>query len=349
MIITVIAGILILGTLAISSNFQLAYAGFAVPEPDVVLGESELLDLPQGATDNFLVIIDLDQTNDYSFVGSSIDYSLCDFSSMLDNVDVGNGTPDFVNVGTGELHIPVAAQSHLDAIANLYGCSIIVNLNYESNSFPPLTEEVKFELRVNVPVISFDEEEYGPNEVAIVEVIDFLLGVPEIIDIFFIEITNPDSSGSSILPMIETQSSSHIFINDVTFVFEDGSARHELKIGCPPSFVFATYETTTGRITDDRALVDMNCTENAISAVDEIIAEIDNLDVNNGVKNGLKGPLKNIEAILTDDDKSNDSGACNKLKAFEKQVSAKSEKRISEEEANDLLSKSEQIKNTLGC
>lgn len=72
------------------------------------------------------------------------------------------------------------------------------------------------------------------------------------------------------------------------------------------------------------------------------------MDISRSIKQGLSARLSAAEALLNDDNPSNDKAICGKLQAFMSQVNAKAGKGLSHEQAKNLLAVANAIKENLG-
>ena len=86
------------------------------------------------------------------------------------------------------------------------------------------------------------------------------------------------------------------------------------------------------------------------SSTDTLIEGIENLNLPNGVENSLTGPLGQANALLNDNNPSNDGAVCNKLDAFLNMVQQKlAQGHITQAQADLLSDFAQAIKVELNC
>ena len=99
-------------------------------------------------------------------------------------------------------------------------------------------------------------------------------------------------------------------------------------------------------------MVTVNPPPTPAQAIDKLISDVQNLDDNvpQSVKTSLTAPLKEASHILNDNNPNKDKAACGKLSAFINQINA-NERRgtLTADQADDLRTKAQDIRNALGC
>jgi hypothetical protein len=99
-------------------------------------------------------------------------------------------------------------------------------------------------------------------------------------------------------------------------------------------------------------MVTVNPPPTPAQAIDKLISDVQNLDDNvpQSVKTSLTAPLKEASHILNDNNPNKDKAACGKLSAFINQINA-NERRgtLAADQADDLRTKAQDIRNALGC
>ena len=83
--------------------------------------------------------------------------------------------------------------------------------------------------------------------------------------------------------------------------------------------------------------------------IENLLHVIKTMHISNGLKTSLSAPLKQALALLNDGNPNNDHGVCDKLDVFINHVNAKAGKRLSHEQAEQLLEEASSIKDNLGC
>jgi NHL repeat/FIMAH domain len=84
----------------------------------------------------------------------------------------------------------------------------------------------------------------------------------------------------------------------------------------------------------------------AAPTIADLIDSVEVLDLQHGIENSLVSKLENAERNL---DQSDTGGACDKLASFISAVGAQSGKKITAEDADDLIADAEAIRASLGC
>jgi VCBS repeat-containing protein len=82
--------------------------------------------------------------------------------------------------------------------------------------------------------------------------------------------------------------------------------------------------------------------------IENLVNEIDDMDLPEGIKNSLTASLDTAMKVLNDSNQKNDVAAMNVLKAFIRKVEAQCDKKIPEEVADDLITKAQEIIVVLG-
>ena len=84
--------------------------------------------------------------------------------------------------------------------------------------------------------------------------------------------------------------------------------------------------------------------------IQNLMNTINNLNLDNSIRNSLKAPLNQAVNILENNNPTDDVSVCNKLNAFIQQVNAQTQNnRLSQEQANQLIQSAQSIQNSLGC
>lgn len=81
-----------------------------------------------------------------------------------------------------------------------------------------------------------------------------------------------------------------------------------------------------------------------------IVDQINGMSLPKGVQTSLTAPLEQIQAILDDENPTNDKSACGKIAAFKNIVESKEEQRnLTGEQASNLIASAQQLESVLGC
>jgi hypothetical protein len=84
----------------------------------------------------------------------------------------------------------------------------------------------------------------------------------------------------------------------------------------------------------------------ALEQVDDLIAKVQSLPIDTKTKNSFLSQLTAAKDLIT---KNNITGACGKLKDFIRSVSSQSGKKLTKQQADDLIADAERIRAVLGC
>ena len=86
-----------------------------------------------------------------------------------------------------------------------------------------------------------------------------------------------------------------------------------------------------------------------VAAVENLALTVVQMNLQNGIANSLDSKLDAAVAVLIDVNVNNDGAACNSLAAFINAVEAQRNKKITNAQADQLITSAQQIKAMLNC